>query len=100
MAMRQQRGQRNAHHHQETRDEAPEVDDGVARALHEVVRVRDPAADPVWQWRDHVCCDHEEREVVVEERRGEDHEEEADGEDLGALVLRVCGDGRLGSSWR
>jgi hypothetical protein len=69
--------ERDAHDDQEAGAEPAEVDEPGPRGLHEVVRVRAPLADEVGERRAYVCCDYEEGEVVVPERRGEDDEEEA-----------------------
>ena len=69
----------NPHKHKEPRAPASKVDDSAPAALHKVIRVRAPPAYPVRQRREHVCRDDEKRQVVVPERGGEDHEEEADG---------------------
>lgn len=75
----------NTHNHQKPRHEPPEIHQGAPTAaarIDEVIRTGAAGADEVWQWRDDVGCHDEEGEVVVEEGGGEDHEEEADCEDL------------------
>lgn len=77
ITMRQHDRQRNAHHHQETRDESSQFHDGVAGpGIHEVIVAVRFAADPVGQGREDVGCYYEEGEVVLEEGGGEDYEEE------------------------
>ena len=71
------------HDDQESGAESSEIHHGAAGAFHEIVWVRTSAADPIRQGREHVGGYDEEREVFVPEGAGEDHEEEADGEDLG-----------------
>lgn len=71
-----------AHHAQKARAEPAEVHHGAAGALDEVVRVGAAATYPVRQRRQHVRRDDQQRQILVEEGAGEDHEEEADGEDL------------------
>ncbi|KAI7091962.1 hypothetical protein KC356_g302 [Hortaea werneckii] len=70
------------HHDQETRHEAPQLDDAVGPAVHKVILVLGLAADPVRDGRDDVGGDDQEGEVVFEQGGGEDDEEEAYGEDL------------------
>lgn len=77
----------NTHDDKEARQEPSKVDDAVAGALHKVIAVRCSSTEPVGQGRDHVGCDNEKREVVLEERGGENDEEKADGQDLVARPL-------------
>lgn len=55
----------NAHDNQEAGQEATEVDNGAARALHEVIWVGGAAAGPVWQRGNNVGRNDQQREVVV-----------------------------------
>ena len=71
--MRKHQRERHTLHDQEARREAAEVDDRVARRLHEVVRVGAAAADPVWEGGEDEGRDDDEGEEVVEEGGGEDY---------------------------
>lgn len=73
----------NAHNHKEASEEAPEVEDGGAGALDEIVGIGTAAADPVGDGGDDIGGDDEERVVDLPEGAGQDDEEEADGEDEG-----------------
>jgi hypothetical protein len=66
----------NPHHNQEPRTKPPEINDRIPRTLHEIIGVRASLANPIGQWGEDVCRHDEEGEVVVEEGRGEDYEEE------------------------
>ena len=79
----------NAHHYEEAGEEASKVDNTSSTALHEVVAVRSPAAEPVRHWRNNVGGYDEERQVVLPDGRGQDDEKEADGEDLRKRVSTV-----------
>jgi len=71
-------GKGDTHDHEEARDEAPQVEDRISRALDEVVRVGHAGADPVRYRGDHVGRDDEQRVVDLPERAREDDEQEAD----------------------
>lgn len=73
----------HSHHDEEACEEATEVEDGGAGALDEVIGVCASAADPVGDWGDHVCSDHKEWVVHLEQGAGEDDEEEAYCQDEG-----------------
>jgi hypothetical protein len=51
----------NTHKDQETGTELSEIHNGVAAALHEIIRVGASSADPVWDRGEHVGSDDEER---------------------------------------
>ena len=72
----------NTHDHKEARQEPSKVDDTISGAFHKVIAVCCAAAEPVGQGRDYVGCDDEKREVVLEERGGENDKEESDRQDL------------------
>lgn len=82
----QQRGKGDSHDDKESGKESAKVDYSTPCALHEVILVRCAPADPVGQWCDYVSRYDEEGEVVVEQRRGEDDEQEAYREDLVSAV--------------
>lgn len=72
----------NTHNNEEPGQKPPKIYNSTSRAFHKVIWVRRATAYPVRQWCDHVGRDDEKREVVVEERGAQDHEEEADSKDL------------------
>lgn len=69
----------NAHHDEKPSAEPAQVQDGVAGALDEVVRVGEAAAHPVGQRRQHVRGHDQQRVVDAPQRARQDHQEEADG---------------------
>lgn len=73
----------NTHDNQEPRQKPPQLyDTAPTPAIHEIISIPGFSAHPVGYGGDAVGCDDEKGEVVVEERRAEDHKEKADGEDL------------------
>jgi hypothetical protein len=78
----------NTHHNQETSAESPEIHNGIATALHEVIGVRASSADPVRQRGKDVGCNDQERKVLLEQGTGENYEEKADCKDLEAVRER------------
>lgn len=72
----------NSHDHQKPRQEPSQFDDAIAPTVHEVLVCLCLPAYPVGQRRDYVGCDNEQGEVGLEEGRGEDDQEESNGQYL------------------
>lgn len=83
----------NSHNHKEPRQEPSQIENPIAASIiDKVLGTAAPRTDCVWERRKTVRCHDEERVVVSEERRGQDHKEEADREDLvGGLVFALAG---------
>lgn len=71
-----------SHNHQKSRHEPSQLHNAAASIVHKIILRLGFAAEPVGHGSDHVGCDHEEGEVVLEQGRGQDDKEEADREDL------------------
>lgn len=72
----------DSHQHQEPSHEATKVRGRIAGTIHEIIGVRASRADPVGERCYDIGCDNDERQEIVPERRGENDQEKANGEDL------------------
>jgi hypothetical protein len=72
----------NSSENQETSHESSKVHRGVARAVHEIIWVRNSSTDPIGERRNDIDGDDQERPVLVPQGGGENNEEESDCEHL------------------
>ena len=72
----------NSHYDEESSHEPPQFDNTAATRVHKVIVRLGLAAYPVGHWREDVGCYDQKGEEVVVEGGGEDHEDEADSENL------------------
>merc|ERR1711977_378412 len=61
----------NPHQHQKPRTESPEIHNRIPRTLNEIIRIGASSTDPVGQGSEHVGCNDEEGQVLVEEGASE-----------------------------
>lgn len=72
----------NSSEDQETSHKPPKVHRRVARAVHEIIWVRNSSTDPIGERRNDIDGDDQERPVLVPEGGGENNEEESNREHL------------------
>ena len=72
----------DSHQHEEPSHKATKVRGRIAGTVHEIIGIRTSRADPIGERRYDIGCDNDERQEIVPERRGENDQEKANGEDL------------------